>query len=595
MTTFSPTTYTFNRLLLLSICALTVFFGSAVSAYAATLSLSPGSGSYSTNSTFTVRVVVNSGGQSINAAEGSLSFDPSQLSVVSVSRTSSIFNLWVAEPSFSNGAGSISFSGGLPSGYTGSGGTIMSVNFKAKGSGSAKVSFSNASVLANDGQGTNVLSGMNGGTYTIAAAAAPVPTTPATPSPQTPTTPTPEPEYVAPANTPGTPTVTSSTHADQAKWHTATQAVLSWELPGGITAVRTLLDSRASAVPTKVYDSPIRTLTLNELEEGVSYFHVQFKNTDGWGKVAHYRLAIDSEKPSEITIAQVEGADGNNPEQQLQVSVTDATSKVTRFKVQVDNGEPFEVTRVVETDTIKLPSMGPGYHSVVVEAFDEAGNSIIGNYTFEIASFEAPVFTEVPTEISEEVIPVIKGTTRPKATVELTLTKIGGEPATYSLESDDEGKFIFIPEGRFTTGVYELKAKATDQYGAQSLDSDTIRIAVQQPGYIRIGSLLVSVLSIIIPLLGLLALAGVGAWYLIGYLRRLRGNIRRETAEALDILHREFASLQGELRHQETVLTESRKTKKLTKTEAEMIELFDRALQSAQRNVEKEIMDVTKL
>lgn len=593
MSTFSSTTRTVKHSLLLSLLIGASFFASAAFAEAATLSLSPGSGSYSTNSTFTVRVVVNSGGQSINASEGTLSFDPSQLSVVSVSRTSSIFNLWVAEPSFSNGGGSISFSGGLPSGYTGSGGTIMSVTFKAKGSGAAKASFSNGSVLANDGQGTNVLSGMSGGTYTIAAAAAPAPTTPTTPS--TPLTPAPEPEYVAPANTPGTPSVTSSTHSDQTKWHTGKQAVLSWDLPSGITAVRTLLDTRASAVPTKLYDSPIRTLTLNDLSEGVSYFHIQFKNADGWGKVAHYRLAIDSEKPSEITISQVEGTDGNNPEQQLQVTVVDAASKVTRFKVQVDSGEPYEVTRANDSDTIKLSSMGPGYHTVVIEAFDEAGNSIIGNYSFEIASFEAPVFTEVPTEINEEVIPVIKGTTRPNATVELTLTKIGHEPATYTLESDAEGKFTFIPEGRFTTGVYELKAKATDQYGAQSLDSETVRIAVQQPGYIRIGSLLVSVLSVIIPLLGLLSLAGFGAWYLITYLRRLRGNIRRETAEALDILHREFASLQGELRHQESILMESRKTKKLTKTEAEMIELFDRALQTSQRNVEKEIMDVSKL
>ena len=386
MTSFSLTFRRLNRAFLFGLFVGAVFFATAASAYAATLSLSPGSGSYTTNSTFTVRVVVNSSGQSINAAEGSLSFDPSQLSVVSVSRTSSIFNLWVAEPSFSNGAGSISFSGGLPSGYTGSGGTIMSVTFKAKGSGAAKVSFSNGSVLANDGQGTNVLSGMSGGTYTISTAAAPVPTTPTTPSTPAPSTQPPEPEYVAPANTPGTPTVTSSTHSDQAKWYTATQAVLNWELPSGITAVRTLLDSRASAVPTKVYDSPIRTLTLSDLEEGVSYFHMQFKNADGWGKVAHYRLAIDSEKPSEITINQVEGADGNNPEQQLQVTVVDATSKVTRFKVQVDNGEAFEVTRAGESDTIKLPSMGPGYHAVVIEAFDEAGNSIIGNYSFEIAS-----------------------------------------------------------------------------------------------------------------------------------------------------------------------------------------------------------------
>ena len=560
-----------------------LYFAIAQAAEAATLSVSPGTGVYTSNSNFTVRVVVNTSGKSINAAEGTLNFNPSELAVVSASRGGSIFNLWVAEPSFSNSAGTISFSGGLPSGYIGGSGNIMTVTFKAKGSGASKVSFSSASVLANDGAGTNVLTSMNGGTFTIQAAA-----------------PTPEAEeviveYVAPANTPGAPGITSSTHGDQKAWHTSKQAVLNWNLPTGVTAVRTSLDDRATAVPTKVYDSPIRTITLGDLDEGISYFHVQFKNADGWGKISHYRLAVDSEKPTEIKISKPENADANNPEQQLLVEVTDATSEVTKFKVQVDGEEMFEVTRDTATGTIKLPSVGPGYHTVVIEAFDAAGNSIIANYSFDVESFEKPVFTEFPQEINEQVIPVIKGTTRPNAVVEITLTKIGTESVTFQLTADGAGLFTFIPEGRFSTGVYELKARATDAYGAQSLDSDTIRIAVQQSGFIRVGSLLVSYLSVIIPLIALAGLAVVVTWYMVIYLRRFRRQLRKESSEALEILHREFTSLQTELRHQEGLIIDSRKTKKLTKAESDMIMVLDKALQTSQRNVEKEINDVSKL
>lgn len=577
---------TLNRWMrqMVAVCFLSLaYFTLASGAQAATLSVSPGTGVYTSNSNFTVRVVVNTSGKSINAAEGTLSFNPSELSVVSVNRSGSIFNLWVAEPSFSNSGGSISFSGGLPSGYTGGSGNIMTVTFKAKGSGASKISFSSASVLANDGAGTNVLTSMNGGTFTIQASA-----------------PTPEAEeviveYVAPANTPSAPSITSSTHTDQKVWHTNKQAVLNWDLPSGVIAVRTLLDDRATAVPTKVYDSPIRTITLNDLDEGVSYFHVQLKNADGWGKVSHYRLAVDSAKPTEIKISKPESADANNPEQHLLVEVTDATSEVTKFKVQVDGGEMFEVTRDTATGTIKLPSVGPGYHTVVIEAFDEAGNSIIGNYSFDVESFEKPVFTEFPQEINEQVIPVIKGTTRPNAVVEITLTKIGTDSVTFKVTADGAGLFTFIPEGRFSTGVYELKARATDTYGAQSLDSDTIRIAVQQSGFIRFGSLLVSYLSVIIPLIALAGLAVAGTWYMVVYLRRFRKQISRESSEALEILHREFTSLQAELRHQEGLITESRKTKKLTKAESDMIRVLDNALLTSQRNVEKEINDVTKL
>ena len=556
-------------------------FGSAPSAHAATLSASPSTGVYSTGSTFTVRVIVNSAGKPINAADGTLSFNPSELSVVSASRGGSIFNLWVTEPTVSGG--SITFSGGIPSGYTGGAGNVMTVTFRAKGSGPARVSFSGGSVLANDGMGTNVLTSMDGGNYTIQAA-----------------TPTPAPEqviveYVAPANTPGAPSVTSSTHPDQKKWYAVKEAVLNWDVPSGVTAVRTALDTHSTAVPTKVYDTPMKTLKLADVPEGVSYFHIQFKNKDGWGKVTNYRLAVDSQKPSEITVSLVDNVDKNNPEQQLKVDVKDTTSLVKRFKVQIDNQPAVEMTRDTATGTLKLPAIGPGYHTVIVEAFDEAGNSVIGNASFNIESFEKPVFTEYPHEINEQVIPVIKGKTRSNATVEIILAKVGAEPSTFKVMSDKDGNFTFIPEGKFSTGVYEIKAHATDQYGAQSQDSDTIRIAVQQSGFIRIGSMLVSFLSIIIPLIGLAGLAVLGSWYMVMYLRRFRKEIKKESTEALDILHREFTSLQAELRRQEALLQDSRKTKKLTKTEADMIEVFDRALQNSQRNVEKEIIDVTRL
>ena len=95
-----------------------LFFCTAALAEAATLSVSPGTGVYTAGQTFTVRVVVNTAGANINAAEGTLSFKPEELSVVSVAK-GSIFNLWTADPSFSNSAGTVTFSGGTPTGYTG--------------------------------------------------------------------------------------------------------------------------------------------------------------------------------------------------------------------------------------------------------------------------------------------------------------------------------------------------------------------------------------------------------------------------------------------------------------------------------------------
>lgn len=548
---------------------------------AATLAVTPATGVYSAGSTFTARVLVNTAGKPINAAEGTLKFNPQELTVVSVDRSGSIFNLWVTEPTFSNSAGTITFSGGLPSGYTGSSGTVFNVTFRTKAASNAKVSLTGGSVLANDGMGTNVLTGMSGGTYTVQA-----PST--TPEPE-------EIEYVAPANTPAAPKITSTTHTDADSWYQTKAATLAWTLPAGVTAVRTLLDTSPTTIPTKVYENPISSIELTDLPEGVSYFHIQFQNADGWGKVAHYRLAVDTEKPTEFIITQAEGVVAANPIQTLSLAVKDTASGVAKYLVKVDADPVYEYSDTAQTGKITLPSLPPGYHTVIIEAIDKAGNSLVSTFSFTIESFSKPVFTEYPNEINEEVIPVLRGETRPNATVEVFVQKIGTEPTTYTLTADAAGVFTLIPEGTFASGVYEITARASDEFGAQSELSEVVRIAVQQPGYLQVGSFIVSVLSVIIPLVAMVALLILGSWFLVLYYRRFKKKVAIESSEVLQVVAREFTELQTLLAKQQFEVSESRKTKKLTKTEEETFNLLKSALQGAQARVEKEATDVERL
>jgi hypothetical protein len=536
---------------------------------------------YQVGNTFTARAQIATQGQSVNAAEGTIKFNPNELSVVSVTRSGSIFNLWVTEPAFSNSAGTVNFSGGVPTGYSGSVGNVLSITFRVTNAGSPRVTFTDGSVLANDGRGTNVLTSMTGGSYTAqAASAAPVAEVI---------------EYVAPANTPAAPRINSDTHPDPANWSNETTAELSWTLPAGITAVRTLLDDRSSTVPTNVYDNPISSISLDELPEGVSYFHLQFRNADGWGRITHYRLAVDSVGPANIAITTASTTDETNPQQVLQVTTDEEGSGVVRYLVKINEAEPFEFIDEAGAGLITLPVLKPGYHAIIVEAFDAAGNSTIGTYSITVDAFEKPVFTDIPTSMTANVIPVIRGLTRPNSLVTVFFNRIGNEPNVIEVTADAEGVFTYIPEGELYSGVYEISAEATDTYGAQSARSDSQRIAVQEPGYVRIAGQFVDAMSVIVPLLLLAVLLVLGMWYLLFVFRRFKGSVRVESVEALDILHREFSNLQVMLRDQESALQTSRKTKKLTKAESEMIEVIDKALQTSQRTVEKEIQDVTQL
>jgi hypothetical protein len=568
----------FQSLLFVLFClGLAVCF--PITIHAASLSVAPGTGVYKTGQSFTVNVVVNTAGVPVNAADGSLTFDPHELTVVGVNRASSIFNLWTAEPTFSNTAGTISFSGGVPTGYTGTAGVVMSVTVRAVTSGTAHLSISSASVLAADGRGTNVLTSMNGGTFTLAAVES-------TPAPEVIV------EYVPPANTPAAPKISSPTHNDQTKWYTAQDATLDWNVPSDVIAVRTLIDTSPISVPTKVYDSPIKTLTLKNLDQGISYFHVQFKNKDGWGKVSNYRLAIDNVKPSEFSLALPEQADLSTPVQTINVHVTDVSSPVLKYKIQIDAEVPYEYVATSTISKLVLPSLTPGSHNVTIEAFDAAGNSLTSTLSFTISAFDKPTITEYPTRLNEGVIPVIKGTTRPRSLVTVTLVTPSGESVAATTTSTDSGVFTFIPAQAFTIGVYSISAVAVDSLGAASVSSDVVKVIVEKPGYIVIGSLLISVLSIIIPLIGICIFGWLLIMYGIHRARILRARIIRESGEATAMTEREFAAIRSVLRSQEQEIMQSRKTGKLTVSEAKLISEITAIVDTAERLVEKEVADV---
>lgn len=80
-------------------------------ARAATLDFSPSSGSWTIGNAFSASVYVSSADKALNAVSVLVSFPQDKLEVTSLSKSGSIMNLWVQEPSFSNAAGTITAEG----------------------------------------------------------------------------------------------------------------------------------------------------------------------------------------------------------------------------------------------------------------------------------------------------------------------------------------------------------------------------------------------------------------------------------------------------------------------------------------------------
>lgn len=544
---------------------------------AGSLSMVPGTGVYSSGDFFTVNIRANTDGADINAAEGVLNFNNQELQVIRVSNAGSIFNLWVTEPEFSNGAGTITFGGGTTKGYKGGSGQIFSVTFKALTSGSHKVRFGSGAMTAADGRGTNIISGLNGGTYTVTAREE-----------------QPAPEIVVPANTPGTPDVSSPTHPNPDLWYTARTIEFEWPIPNGVTNVRLTADENPGSIPAVFYDTPITGRTLEDFDEGAWYLHVQFRNENGWGRVAHFPFNIDATNPTSFEIKQVTEIDPTDPRIAFEFLAEDEVSGVEDYEIQIDGGEV--ITWKDDGSHIYRPEvLEPGQHTMLVRALDKAGNFLLESITFTVASLQAPVITDYPEVLNSGGILVIRGAAIPSSEVSIFIKPKNEESQEFTITADENGAFTFIMDEKPEDGVYTLWAIATDLRGAKSDPSETLTFAVQPSGLLKIGNVALSYLSLIIPLVALIVLLILLLGYGIKKVRNFRAVVMRETTEAEEVLHESFTKLHFEVSKHVEKLEKARRTRSLTKAEDAMVKSLNKSLDDAETVVSKEIRDIKRV
>jgi hypothetical protein len=159
--------------------------------------------------------------------------------------------------------------------------------------------------------------------------------------------------------------------------------------------------------------------------------------------------------------------------------------------------------------------------------------------------------------------------------------------------ADENGTFAFIPDGALMNGVYELSALATDPLQSVSELSDIYRVVVEPPGYLRIGGWLVSVLSVIVPLIVLSGFVLFLFVFLYVRMRRYRQTVAIEAGEADVAATDAFNELRSVLRHGEEQLRATRKTKSLTKGEQALITSITNTINKHDNIVHDEIDDIT--
>lgn len=570
------------KYVLLFFVLLTVFFGIGNVVNAANLYFSPSYGSNAVGSILSATVYVSSADQSLNAASGVISFPEDKLEAVSVSKAGSIFSLWVQEPTFSNSEGTVNFEGiVLNPGFTGSSGKIITVSFKVKANGVANLNFPSGSVLANDGQGTNILKSFGTAQFSLDSGGPSVPES---------TTPT------IVYGTLSAPQISSSTHPDPNAWYAKNDASFEWKVPVGATAVRLSVGELPRSTPTVVYSPAISKKEISDLNDGIHYFHAQFRNAKGWGEISHFRFQIDTKPPEPLKIKFIDGNETENPRPTVVFDTTDSLSGVNYYKIKIGEGDFFNVApEIVKTNPYTLLPQNPGKRNILVQAFDKAENYSVSTEEFTIKPLESPIFTEYPGELESDEILVAKGATYPNGKVTIWLQMDKEDEKNFIVKSGPDGKFTFISDDGLKDGVYKLWAEVEDERGAKSLPSEKLTIKVLQSAFFRIGSWVVSFFALLIPLLALLAVIIIIVWYSWNKFVSLRKRVRKEAREATSAVTNSFNLLRENMQETIKILEKTHARRELTKEEDRILKQFKRDLEDAEKFVKKEVEDIGKL
>lgn len=525
----------------------------------ASLFFSPNKGTYPVGSKFAVSVRVASPDQAINAASGVISFDPARLHVSSISKDGSIFSLWVQEPTFSNFGGTANFEGiVLNPGFIGASGKIATINFEVISPGSVSLSFASGSVLANDGKGSNILSGMATASLILGKSSDAAKTS-------------------SKDETPATPVITSSTHPNSAKWYSSPSVILSWKVPSQTLAMGLTTDDVSDTVPTQSSATLSSRLT-KKFNDGVWYAHLRFKNSNGWGKTGHFKIQIDTVPPEKSVVSFAEDKEGAKTQPRLVLDATDELSGMAYYKIKVDQGASATVNIISgEPDSYQLPVQKVGKHKVTLMAYDQAGNVKQLGGTFKINAPFPLTIIQYSTQVVQGGMISAKGITPfPENDISFWVSGNQMESKNYQVRSTTDGKFIFAADDKFPAGSYDLWAEVLDEDKTVMAATDKVPVLITTEKFFTYSWKVITLAMLLPPLLLVMLLS-------FPYVRsRRRFNSMKakfkEFQDAQEFLSSSFKALRNDTNGQIKYLMEAKLRRELTEEEAEVTAHLKKAI-----------------
>lgn len=533
----------------------------------ASLFLSPGSESFIIGDSFSVELRIDTTEDPINAAQTTIYFPPDTVEVLSISKENSIFSLWPGTPTFSNLTGEISFIGGLPHpGFAGEG-NIITINFKAKKEGEILLSFGESKVLADDGQGTNILIFIKGAKYFIC-----------------------QPEEIGLETETALSRIFSPTHPNENEWYSNNTPSFQWSLIKEAKGVSFVLDKNPDTVPDIISEELTSFKNYDLIPDGIWYFHLRFENESGWGEALHYRIQVDTEPPYPFEIIIDNAGDSSNPKPGLYFETKDDTSGIDIYKIKIGE-ENFTDLMFAQINPFHASLLYPGDYQITVRARDKAGNIVQAKTLLNVDPIETPGINIWPERyVAGDETFYLEGTALPEVEIMIFLEKEGKLIKRWKTHSSSQGGWFFSTKELIQSGVYYLTVMAQDERGAVSQVTQPKTITISLNG-IALGPILISSKNLVLIIVLILILGILIFGLFICRTWQTKRILKKETKEVKEAVQTSFEELKKGIEKRIELLDSQ---PGFSQEERKICEDLKKILKNSEETIDQEIKDIEK-
>jgi hypothetical protein len=316
--------------------------------YNAVLGFEPSSGLFSMESEHRIAIRAVMGGEVVNAVNIQISYNPAEVEINDIITVNSFCDpdLFL-EKSVDKKNGKIKIACGTKfPGFAGVSGTIAELEVQPLGAGETSFQFDDGTrVLASDGLGTDVLRQAIGGSY----------------------------QFVESQKKPGDASITvySPTHPNAERWYNKDTVRFTWKTSDGSRYVYSLDKEIASTRLFRNSTTKSGEVIFSNVPDGIYYFHMaKIQNTDEMpGPVTVQKIMIDTTPPITPMISTSEPSGRAGQVERIEFLSKDAQSGLQKnFYVKFNGGVFLPLTSPL------LIAYPKGHHTLVVRAFDNAGN-----------------------------------------------------------------------------------------------------------------------------------------------------------------------------------------------------------------------------